>query len=424
MKKLICYQTIPVLVLLILALAFQSCKKKPTLSVVSTTAITGIMQTSAASGGNISSDGGAEITSRGVCWGTSQNPSVSSSKTNDGKGTGSFTSSISGLTAGIKYYVRAYAVNSVGTSYGSEVSFSTTPVAQATLSTAAIGSVTAFSAASGGNITSDGGGAITARGVCWSKSQNPTVADSKTSDGSGTGSFTSSMTNLSSGTLYYVRAYATNSAGTAYGDEKSFSTSQIKDADGNTYTTVTIGTQIWMVENLKTTKYNDGTAISNLTEDDAWANATSGGYCWYNNDISYKNPYGALYNWYATSTDKLCPAGWHVPLLDEWNALIDYLGGVTVAGDKMKEQGTEHWDTPNIGATNESGLTLLPGGLRETYGLIHGLGHYGDYFGDYFTATRSSYVFGVNSISSEAGISPNTTGNWVTFGCSVRCIKD
>jgi ligand-binding sensor domain-containing protein len=217
---------IPIL-LIGLTLCFTSCKPKPTLAVVTTTNVTDKTQTTATSGGNVTDDGNAEVTARGVCWGTAQNPTTGSSKTSDGIGTGAFTSSLTGLTPGTTYYVRAYATNSEGTAYGSEVSFNSNPVLLATLTTATTTSITQTTAVSGGNITLDGGGAITGRGVCWSTSANPTTAlTTKTSDGAGTGAFTSNISGLTANTKYYIRAYAVNSAGTAYGDDLPLTTEQ------------------------------------------------------------------------------------------------------------------------------------------------------------------------------------------------------
>lgn len=202
----------------------SACAAKPTMA--ATTAATDIATTTATSGGNITSDGGASVTARGVCWSTSANPTTADSKTTDGSGTGSYSSSITGLTAGTLYYVRSYATNSSGTTYGAQVSFTSASItAPVMAATTAASSITGTTASSGGNVTGDGGASVTARGVCWSTSSNPTTADSKTTDGTGTGSFTSSITGLSGSTLYYVRAYATNSAGTTYGTEVSFTTS-------------------------------------------------------------------------------------------------------------------------------------------------------------------------------------------------------
>ena len=214
------------------------------LPVVTTTEASDITMNSASCGGNVTSDGGAAVTARGVCWSTSQNPTVSGSHTTDGSGTGGFTSSLTGLTAGTTYYVRAYATNSVGTAYGSELSF-TTAVQLPTVTTAAVSSITETSAICGGDVTNNGGANVTARGVCWSTSQNPTVSDSHTTDGSGTGSFTSSLTGLTSNTTYYVRAYATSSVGTAYGNELSFTTiSQLPTVTTTTVSSITDSTAI------------------------------------------------------------------------------------------------------------------------------------------------------------------------------------
>lgn len=198
----------------------------PFLPTITTTAISAITQTSASSGGEVLSDGGGSISARGVCWSTSPDPTTSDRKTTDGTGAGAYTSILESLTGNTNYYVRAYSTNSVGTSYGNEVSFRTSPVLP-TLNTAAVSAITQTTASSGGTITSDGGGSVTARGMCWSTSSNPTLSDRKTTDGEGTGVFTSSLTGLTGNTTYYGRAYATNSAGTNYGTKVSFKTSPV-----------------------------------------------------------------------------------------------------------------------------------------------------------------------------------------------------
>lgn len=193
---------------------------------VTTKSVTSISASSATCGGDVTNSGGGTITARGVCWSTTQNPTIANSHTTDGTGTGEFTSSITGLDNNITYYVRAYATNSNGTSYGEERSF-TTQEGLAVVTTTDVTNVTATSATSGGEVTNDGGFSITARGVCWSTSQNPTTTDAYTSDGTGMGTFSSSITNLTYNTTYYLRAYATNSKGTSYGEEKTFTTSKL-----------------------------------------------------------------------------------------------------------------------------------------------------------------------------------------------------
>ena len=350
------------------------------LAVLTTTNVSSISYTTVITGGNISSYGTGTIFARGVCWSTSSNPTIAlNTKTSDGTGTGSFTSNISGLIPGTTYYVRAYATNSIGTAYGNEESFTTIAVSLPVLTTTSISAIAYTTATSGGNISSDGGETVIARGVCWSTSANPTIANSKTINGTGIGSFVSSITNLTANTTYYVRAYSTNNVGTAYGNEVSFTTvtpslGAVIDYDGNVYDTVHIGTQVWMKQNLKTTHYKIGTSITYPgTNNTTWQYNTSGAYAWYNNDsVSNKIIYGALYNWYAVNTGNLCPTGWHVPTKADWIELTNYLGGESIAGGKLKA--TTLWASPNTGATNETGFTALPGGSRSNNGTFENYG--------------------------------------------------
>lgn len=199
----------------------------------------------------------------------------------------------------------------------------------------------------------------------------------------------------------------------------------ITDADGNLYTSVTIGTQVWMVENLKTTRFNDGTDIPLITENTQWPNASSPAYCWYDNNISNKEPFGALYNWHSVNTGKLCPAGWHVPTQNDWEELIDFLGGDVVAGGKLKTPGTIEggdgiWYQPNVDATNETGFTAVPGGMRSAdfFDINYG--------GVWWTSTEYSperaFYYYINNYNAEIGDSD--TGGTKNSGFSVRCMKD
>tara|TARA_B110000037_G_scaffold172723_1_gene196341 strand:- start:526 stop:1761 length:1236 start_codon:yes stop_codon:yes gene_type:complete len=193
------------------------------LAVLSTDSVTNIDSTSAVSGGDIVNNGGSPVTQRGVVWSTTPNPTTANNILNNGSGTGSYISSLSSLIANTTYYVRAYATNIDGTAYGNEVSFTTlNSNSIPTITTDSITTIDNVSALSGGNVTSDGGSPVTQRGVVWSLSPNPTIANNNTNNGTGTGSFSSTLTGLTANTTYYVRAYATNSVGTAYGNEIDF----------------------------------------------------------------------------------------------------------------------------------------------------------------------------------------------------------
>jgi len=190
---------------------------------ISTSSVTSISFTSATSGGSITSDGGAAVENRGACWSTSSNPTTTDTCTHDGTGSGSFASILTGLSPGVSYHVRAYATNSAGTNYGADRLFSTAAATAPSISTSSVTSISSTSATRGGSIISDGGAEVENRGVCWSTSTTPTISEDCTHDGTGTGIFSSTLTGLTPGTSYHVRAYATNNAGTSYGAEEDFS---------------------------------------------------------------------------------------------------------------------------------------------------------------------------------------------------------
>jgi uncharacterized protein (TIGR02145 family) len=194
----------------------------------------------------------------------------------------------------------------------------------------------------------------------------------------------------------------------------------LTDIEGNVYHTVTIGTQVWMVENLKTTKYNDGTPIPQVTNDTAWGNLATPGYCWYKNDgLTYKNSYGALYNWYTINTGKLAPTGWHVPTYAEMTTLITYLGTDSIAGGKMKSTSIL-WMQPNIGADNRSGFSALPGGIRNTNGLF-----FFQTSGGYWWTVTENDTFSAMLLCLVSSSAITLGGaDYKTNGCSVRCLKD
>jgi len=357
------------------------------------------------------------------------------------------------VSAGITYSYRAFSYNSVGKSlnysnlYTVTISSGITPP---TISTMAVTDITNSTAASGGTITDDGGASITARGVCWSTIANPTIAlATKTNDGLGTGAFVSNITGLEANTTYYVRGFATSSAGTAYGNEVSFTSLQnstginvpgpnVTDIDGNVYASVTNCSQTWTQRNLNVSKYSDGTPIPLVTSLSQWANLTTGAWCYNNNDPNSEAVYGKLYNWYAVAgiydaaslanpalRKKLAPSGWHVRTDAEWTQLIDCLGGEDIAGGKMKstgavQAGTGLWQSPNTGASNLSGFTGLPGGCRRYDGTFLIIGYDGYWWSSSEYDTSDAWVSSLdyNYTNSSTGEASKKSGY------SVRCIRD
>ena len=399
----------------------------PVLPTVTTDDATDITQTTATSGGNVVSDGGATVTVRGVCWSTSSNPTTTDNHTTDGSGIGAFVSYLTGLTPNTFYYVRAYATNSVGTAYGNEITFTTlSNVTLPTVTTDDATDITQTTATSGGNVTSNGGGTVTARGVCWSTSTNPTLTDSHTTDGSGIGTFVSYITGLTANTQYYVRAYATNSVGTAYGNEVSFTTlaqpwqcGDTIEYSGQVYNTVLIGTHCWFKENL-----NIGTRI-NVSQNQT-NNSQIEKYC-YNDEPDSCDVYGGLYQWdemmqYITTqgAQGICPNSWHLPTDAEFTTLTNFLGGESVAGGKMKETGYDHWAPPNTGATNESGFTALPGGHHYWNGNFTLV----TFRADFWTSTQNSseISWGRNLFYDAANVA--RSGDYKASSMSARCLKN
>ncbi len=297
------------------------------------------------------------------------------------------------------------------------------------VSTILVSKISERAAESGGVVTSDGGSPVTARGVCWGRDENPTIANDFDDQGTGTGKFQSFMLGLTGSTTYYVRAYATNAFGTGYGGQVTFktqppqtllpdATAAISDKQGNTYSTRKIGNQTWMAENLKASVFSEGSAIS-FVRDATWPMQKSTAYCWVENDDTRTRVYGYLYNYYVASDSRnVCPAGWHVPTVDEWKTMIMNLGGSDVAGGKLKETGTAHWTSPNAAATNASGFNALPAGSRNI---------------DYQNFTISGYFWTSSSEDSALGILQEirysggdiyTSQQPATTAASIRCVQN
>jgi uncharacterized protein (TIGR02145 family) len=348
--------------------------------------------------------------------------------------------------------MRAYATNSAGaTGYGQQLTFTTSSCVTGppTVITYSINSVTDNTAMGGGEVTTDGGSPVTVRGVCWSTAQDPTNSDDRTVDGSGTGPFISSITGLNPGTTYYVRAYATNSdAKTGYGAQRSFTTTGVSntvtDVDGNVYETVQIGSQIWMAENLKVTRYADGTSIPYKASVSDWSSTAYNqrGYGWLNGDIYYKDIYGAYYNWTAASNGQsgsgnpsnvqgVCPDGWHLPSDEEWKQLEMYIGMSsseandedlrgTTEGGELKETGLSLWLSPNTGATNQHGFNAKPNGYVGKFGTYEDSGEEGTWWTATEATTQNAWYRGV--YYNHSSIRRNNYGKIDGFG--VRCVKD
>jgi len=307
-----------------------------------------------------------------------------------------------------------------------------------TITTTSPSSVGVDSVVIGGNITNDGGSSIVLRGVCYSTSPNPNMGNSRTEDGSGTGSFITVLRGLITSTLYYARSYAKNSNGVvAYGNEVSFTTGAtipgvrcpgtptVTDIDGNVYHTVQIGTQCWTQSNLKTSRYRNGDSIPSGLNNSQWGSTTSGAYAIYNNDPVNDGLYGNLYNHYSVTDSRgLCPMGWHVPSDAEWTILESHLGGSNVAGEALKSTAIQPtpggWNSLNTGATNSSGFTALPGGLRNFNGDFNDMAFSGCWWSSSVSSASDAWYRALGYITS--GFNLYNLGR--TSGFSVRCLKN
>jgi|LakMenEpi03Aug12_release.lakeMendotaPanAssembly.Ray.scaffolds.fasta_scaffold135950_1 uncharacterized protein (TIGR02145 family) len=312
----------------------------------------------------------------------------------------------------------------------------------ATLTTTVATNIGETTATLGGQITNQGGSAVTTRGIVFALTGSPTIANSTVLSGTGTGSFQTNLTGLNSGTQYYARAFATNSFGTSYGNQVVFTTTgsnganctgKIKDIDGNEYNIVQIGNQCWIKENLRVTRFRNGDSIH--IDKSGGARGDSTGQTWgtlstpartlYNHDANGLAFNGFLYNRFAAQDSRgICPIGWHLPSSNEYVSLANYLGGELVAGGKMKSTGTSLWKAPNEGADNSSGFSANPSGYRSVFG--------GSFLGKGEAAIFWTDTEGVSQINRELHYDSRVlrTPTLVTYnvnppnGLSVRCIRD
>jgi uncharacterized protein (TIGR02145 family) len=434
-------------ILIFVCLLIYSCKKETALEVlptVETNDVTKIGVWTAESGGRIISEGSSKVTARGVCWSKNYPPTISDSKSYDVDNNGSFVSTLEGLVYATTYYVMAFAKNSSGFSYGEIKSFSTLggkpvtetlPATNMGLNSVKLNSIVTanhyFAEVSfeWGLTTSYGNEAHPVVHYVFALAPAPVSAY---------------IYGLTKGTDYHYRIKAVNQSGTTYGNDVTFKTTEtvpasiifnpdliygsVSDIDGNIYKTIKIGIQTWMAENLKTKRFNNGTKITRIEDFDYFFYSTENkpGYAWYNNDsATYYKVYGALYNWYVVDpairdVKNVCPVGWHVPGETEWNLLINYLGGKSSAGLRLKETTDAHWKSPAAVATNESGFTALPGG-KDLYGDWQFYETTGFWWGS--TINNGSYTPYYWSMYYDSGeIIKNTEDRHI--GLSVRCVKD
>ena len=427
-----------ILVMLVCSLHYLSFGQTPCNG---TTTPTLIKASTAVSGGNVCSS----CTIKGICWSTSPSPVATlPTKTTNGSGTGSFTISMTGLKPATRYYVRLYYGNpvvnpftgqsSIVYGYGNECTFVTATADLPVLTTTAISGATDIAAVSGGNITSSIGAAVTQKGVCWSTSPNPTTSlATKTSQGGGIGAFTSNVSGLLPSTTYYIRAYATNSAGTAYGNQITFSTGVTYQ--GQLYAPVTIGTKTWLKPDLRAEKYANGDFIPSYNPSMSWATITTGAYSLTaGNCITISgqpNTCDKLYNYYAVIDPRgLCPTGWHVATAADFTSIENALGNAG-AGGKLKSTATitvsssgfstgSGWDAPNTGATNSTGFTAVPTGQFETT-LVHtGTTQMATWWLGGSSSTSLSSAKRVSHNSADISMLPVSRNT----GLAVRCVKN
>jgi uncharacterized protein (TIGR02145 family) len=408
-----------------------------TLPVVNTGTAGDITATGATIEGNIVDlgTGATSVSDHGHCWSsTTSTPTIDNpNKTSFGEttSTGMFNSTLIGLSPSTTYYVRAYATNVAGTAYSSSTSFSTTPdISMPNVTTTEVSEIGYYDAKCGGNVVSDGGSLVTVRGVCWNTAPNPTLINSHTEDGSGMGIYTSDISDLAINTTYHVRAYATNSMGTGYGEQMTFKTlgspnddwepgdNWIDERDQQVYATVQIGTQVWMRENLNVgvqiTGYNYPIMDTIIEK-----------YC-YNDNPGNCDAYGGLYIWhemmnydYIESVRGICPVGWHLPSDAEWMEMESYLGVSEGELDSIGLRGTTQ--AYMILDGGETGFDALMAGYRENSTDEF---FYEDVYAYFWTTTQYFEWYPIYRLLHWNNGKIGRGWDYTYQAASVRCIKD
>jgi uncharacterized protein (TIGR02145 family) len=405
---------------------FKSCLKDPVVPGITTQDIGYYSSCTASCWGLTVTDGGKAITERGICLSTNAEDSfICNTATVVDRGDGLFLCILYPLIPNTTYYFKAYAKNAAGIGYGEIKSFTTNPVTLSTVTTLAA-AISPAAAVVEGTITSECSSNTTESGVCWSTNPNPDITGNKIVGTSGSNPYSVNLTGLSANTNYYIRAYASNAAGTGYGNEvviKTLAGNSIRDIEGNYYDQITIGTQVWMKENLRTTKYRDGSAINSITDPEKWFSGSTtpsyGENFIHSTDVF---TYGRIYNSYAVlDSRKICPVGWHVPSDAEWTTLETYLGGSSIAGGKLKS--STDWGQ-NTNATNESGFSAVAGSYPVKNRGINGV-----ILPAYYSTGFFSYLWSSDGLSGSVRSlyyydAVFYKGVWFALANSVRCLKD
>ena len=386
--------------------------------VVVTGKVSGVGREEATVAGEVTADGGEPVTERGICYSLSHSPILFDHKEAAGSGTGTFTATLTGLTPDTVWYARAYAINVKGTAYGAEISFRTLPEATPpVVVTGKVSGVGREEATVAGEVTADGGEPVTERGICYSLSHSPILFDHKEAAGSGTGTFTATLTGLTPDTVWYARAYAINVKGTAYGAEISFRTlpeadpETVTDIDGNTYPVVRVGNQLWMAENLRVTRAPDGQPVISYA---------------YVGDPEREALYGRYYSWDAAmngsrkeSAQGICPDGWHLPSDEEVKQMEIALGMSRSEAD-IKNAWRGYGTGTKIKMGGSSGLEIPMAGMRHVNGSII---YNNDWAFLYTSSESGSYAWRRCFREASTGVGRFDTYP-KTYGFSVRCIKD
>ncbi len=420
-----------------------SCDKdddKVNLPLVTTAAASDIQPTSAVVGGNVTDDGGADISERGVFWGTSADPQT---KLPIGAGSGSFSATLDDLDADTEYFVKAFATNSEGTAFGEIVSFST-GAGLAVVQTLDVESITTISAVVGANVTEQGASAVQSAGVYWGIDPDLTLTGTLFELGNNTGEVSATLSGLDDGTTYYVMGYATNASGTAFGEVLSFETVDgvVTDVDGNEYGVITFGTQMWLDADLRVTKYQNGDEIPALYGDDWATPLNTGALQWVFQDE--ENSYmGAFYNWFTVADDRgVCPAGFRVPSLDDFDELYAFVeqdghaGRVANALKSCRQVDSElggdcdtrehpRWNAhATHHGTDDYGFGALPlgsahfGGLTAN-GLIGRRAHWWTTNEDPADEQRANMAI----FDAGQGMPVATFTMWKNMGYHIRCVR-